>query len=199
MATKKSSAKSTETQDIYTSRSEKKRLAKNIEQLATELVDLSVSDINKLPCDDFLKGEIKQARDLKAGARKRQVKYIAKELRNASAEELLVFLEEKKGSHLKQAAEFHELEQLREDIISEVLADQDEARRFDDRLNESWESEAIAIAAQKFPELDLQAMKIAALRYAKTRKPVYRRELFRQLKAAQERLQFAQDQETTQE
>ena len=37
------------------SRSEQKRRAKSLEDLAAELADLSVADIKRLPCDDFLK------------------------------------------------------------------------------------------------------------------------------------------------
>lgn len=172
------------------SKSEKKRQAKNIEQLAKELVELSGNVIKQLPCDAFLQSEIINAGTLKGGARKRQIKYIAKELRHASPDELLSFLEKHKGSKLKKAGEFHELERLRDSIITEVLKDSNEAGTVDERLTEKWQSLEIAAVKEKFPDLDAQAVKKSALRYAATRKPAHGREIFRLLKAASERLQF---------
>ena len=122
MATKKSSSRDNGPQEIYVSRSEKKRLAKNIEEIAKELVELSPAHIKKLPADDLLKAELSNSRDLKGGALKRQTKFIAGLLRESGTDEILAFLAERKGSHLKQTGAFHELERLREDIITEVLA-----------------------------------------------------------------------------
>ena len=192
MATKKSRLKSSEPEEPYISRSEKKRLAQKIEQLAKELIELPLSEIKKLPCDDFLRTEIIDTKKLKAGARKRQIKFIAKELRHGSPDELLVFLEKKKGSQLKKAGEFHELERIREDIITEALEAHDEAEEIGERLNEHWQSSTIDAASTKFPGLDSDAVKISALRFIKTRKHTHRREIFRQLKAAMDRLQFQQ-------
>ena len=192
MATKKSSSKDTDQQEIYVSRSEKKRQAKNIEEIAKELVALSPALIKKLPADDLLKTELNNSRDLKGGALKRQTKFIAGMLRETGADEVLAFLTERKGSHLKQAGEFHELERLREDIITEVIEAREEAQRNQEHLTESWQSETIAVACRRFPALDPNGLKKSALRYAATRKPVHRREMFRQLHAAMERQQFSE-------
>ena len=190
MATKKSSSSDTEQQEIYVSRSEKKRQAKDIEEIAKELMALSPALIKKLPTDDLLKTELHNSRDLKGGALKRQIKFIASILRENGADAVLAFLTERKGSHLKQTGEFHELERLREDIISEVIMAREEAQRNQEHLTESWQSETIAVACRRFPALDHNALKKSALRYAATRKPVHRREMFRQLHAAMERQQF---------
>lgn len=192
MATKKSSSNDTDPQEIYVSRSEKKRQAKNIEEIAKELVTLSPAMIKKLPADDHLKTELTGSRDLKGGALKRQTKFIAGMLRESGAEAILAFLAERRGSHLKQTGEFHELERLREDIISEVIQAREEAQRNQEHLTENWQSETIAVACRRFPALDSDAMHKSALRYAATRKPVHRREMFRQLHAAMERQQFAE-------
>lgn len=192
MATKKSKSNDTDPQEIYVSRSEKKRQAKNIEEIAKELVALSPAHVKKLPADDLLKTELNSSRNLKGGALKRQIKFIAGMLRENGADEVLAFLTERKGSHLKQAGEFHELERLREDIITEVIEAREEAQRNQEHLTESWQSETIAVACRRFPALDSNAMHKSALRYAATRKPVHRREMFRQLHAAMERQQFAE-------
>jgi ribosomal 50S subunit-associated protein YjgA (DUF615 family) len=194
MATKKSSSRDSDQQEIYVSRSEKKRLAKNIEEIAKELVVLSPAHIKKLPADDLLKAELSNSRDLKGGALKRQTKFIAGMLREreSETEAILAFLTERKGSHLKQAGEFHELERLREDIITEVLLAREEAWHNHEQLTESWHSDTIVAACRRFPALDPNALKKSALRYAATRKPVHRREMFRQLHAAMERQQFSE-------
>ena len=178
--------------DHTISRSEKKRRAKNIENLAGELVALSPADIAKLACDDFLKADIRDAGSMKAGARKRQIKYITKQLRNSDFEPLLDFLVEKKGSKLKETRDFHELERLRDDIISEAIVACREAEHLGRPFDSSWHSELIVQAAEHYERLDADAIKIAAIKFAKIRKPAYSREIFRILKAAQEQQRFRQ-------
>lgn len=176
--------------DNTISRSEQKRRAKAIEQLAQELVELSANVIAKLPADDFLRQEIKDARPLKGGARKRQIKYIAKELRGLDTEPLLNFLEERKGSKLKRDRDLHELEHLRQDILSEAIAAFQEAQTEGESLGEEWQSELATAAAADLPGLDLTAINRAARRYARSRKPTYGREVFRLLRSAKEQAQY---------
>ena len=73
--------------DSQLSRSEKKRRAKALEQLVQELASLPPGEIAKLPCDKDLRDEILAAGSLKSGARKRQLKYATKLLREAPVEE----------------------------------------------------------------------------------------------------------------
>ncbi|MFZ5759408.1 MAG: ribosome biogenesis factor YjgA [Thermodesulfobacteriota bacterium] len=172
--------------DYQLSRSEKKRRVKNIEALAVELVELSPQDINRLPCDDFLKGEILAARPLKTGARKRQIKFLAKNLRELDdSGPLFAFMEEQKGSRLKHKKEFHELENLRDTIINEAIAAAENTDEEEDAG--SWPSPAITAAATHFPDLDTDAVRLAAWRYTRNRSAVLSREIFRLLKAAAER------------
>ena len=169
------------------SRSEKKRRVKNLEQLAVELVELSPQDINKLPCDDFLKTEILATRSMKAGARKRQIKYLTKNLRELDPEPLFNFMEEEKGSRVKQKKEFHELENLRDNIINEALDAARDARKEERELDRTWHSPSLDAAAEDFPELDVDAVRQSTWRYTRTRKSAQSREIFRLLKAAAER------------
>jgi len=178
--------------DAFVSRSEKKRQARNIEAIAGELAGLPPADLKRLPVDDLLRKEIENTRALKGGALKRQVKFIARELRQMEElDTILSFLEDRRGSHLRETGRFHELERLREEIISEAIHAREEALHHGQRLDEAWESETIAAACRRFPALDHKALTISALRYAVTRKPVHRREIFRQLQAAMERERFA--------
>jgi len=177
------------------SRSEKKRRAKGIEQLVHELVDLSAGQISNLPCDEEVKNEIGQAKDLKSGARKRQIKYITKILREHSTDDLFLFLEEKRGSNLKQKREFHELEHLRDKLIDEAVEVYDrwmEGGYGDTEisLEDIWESETIRIIKNRFSGIDYKMLRKLALQFVRTHNKRFSRELFRMLKAANERAQF---------
>lgn len=176
--------------DENVSRSEMKRRAKDIEDLAQEIVGLSATDLGWLPVEDALRKEIRAAGAMKGGARKRQIKFIAKELRNIDVEPLLAVLASRKGSLLKQRQEFQGLERLRDTILTEAIGAQREAEKTGEPLALDWQGETVARALAKLPGLDADHVNRAAARYARTRKPVYSREIFRLLKAAEERLKF---------
>ena len=100
------------------------------------------------------------------------------------------FLAEKKGSHLKETTLFHKLERLRDDIIAEAFDDQREARKNDTGLTSKWHSKLIEIAVDNYPSIDGQVLKDMAIKFAVTGKPNFKREIFRILKAAQEKKAF---------
>jgi ribosome-associated protein len=177
----------------HISRSEKKRQVKNIENLALELVELPKVTIQKLPCDDFLKKEIIAAKNLKAGSRKRQIKFITKNLRGADFAPLLDFLATEKGSRLQETQIFHELEYLRDQIVAETFEAQLEAEKKGARLDSSWNCKTVDAACAQFPNLDKGNLKDAAIKFTVTRKPVFKREIFRMLKAAREQQKYAQE------
>ena len=177
--------------DQQLSRSEQKRQAKGLEELAAELVELPLADIKRLPCDDALKGEIRSAGALKAGARKRQIKFIAKQIREIDFEPLFQFLSEHKGSKLKRDRSFHELERLRDEIISEAIEAAKKGEGHGEGLDSSWESESITTVTRQFPELDHLAVKSAAIKFSRSHKPLFSREIFRLLKSAMEKRQHA--------
>jgi ribosome-associated protein len=188
-------------QSYNISRSEQKRRAKNLEKLAHELMELSNSDIRQLPCDPALQQEISDARGLKASARKRQLKFIAKALRQMDADPLFAYLAKRKGSKLQEKKEFKLIELLRDDILNDaifafqVAEEQDEK---EEALRSAWRSSALNEAMTTLPGLDERELRGLAERYARTRKPAHRRELFRILKAAQERLQYQKQRGNTQ-
>lgn len=180
------------------SRSEKKRRSKGVENLVYELLNLSVKNIKALPCDQSIKEEIEAARGLKGGTLKRQGKYIAKVLRKdvEAVGELLSYMEDVKGSKLKETGEFHELERLRDDIINEALsisdAEMKEVKRAHPsmRRQENYHEGSIEAIAKILPGLSASDMKRAAARYAQTRQPRYSREIFRMLKSALDRQKY---------
>jgi ribosome-associated protein len=184
--------------DSQLSKSEKKRRAKAIEQLVLELAALTQAELKNLPCDQEIREEIISAKTLKGGSRKRQLKYVTKLLREQSVEELYDFLAEKKGSALKKQQEFHELEHLRNLLINEAVQGYEAHKYQEGFLNEDEpgefldDSETIDLIITHLPLVDQSLLKNTAMQFARTRNRKFSRELFRIMKAALEKGQFAQ-------
>ena len=184
--------------DSQLSKSEKKRRAKGIERLVSELVALPLGEIASLPCDQEIREEIGSAKNLKGGARKRQLKYATKLLRDKPAEELYDFLARKKGSMLKEKREFQELEHFRNLLINEAVQFYDEKMHDNGYVNEIEpveflpDSMTIRDIVNNLPEVDQVSLKNAAIQFARTRNRKFSRELFRIMKAAREKTHFSQ-------
>jgi len=169
------------------SRSEKKRRAKALETLAVELIALPKRTIGQLPCESFLKDEILRAASLKGGARKRQLKYISKNLRQMECEPILDFLAAERGSRLKEKRLFHELESLRDKIVADAFEARRRAQEEDlPFAGRDWPSGAVDTACKIYPAAQELLLKEAAAGFVVTNKPTYKRELFRLLKTAEE-------------
>lgn len=183
--------------DSQLSRSEKKRRAKSIEHLVIELAALPQTELENLPCDEEIRNEIASAKTLKGGAKKRQLKYVTKLLRDKPVEELYDFLAEKKGSTLKRNQEFHKLEHLRNLLINEAIQSYEDSKYRDGYLNDNEpeefleESETIGMITAQLPFVDQVSLKNIARQFARTRNRKFSRELFRIMKAALEKGQFA--------
>lgn len=189
---KKSGADRTGTpMDYAPSRSEKKRQAKDIEKLSHELVVLPPGDIAKLPCEEFIRQEIIACRDFQGGARKRQVKYLAKELRQVDVAPILAFLETRRGSTLKGQLEEKEVERHRLNIMDAAICEYQDRPDHQVHFHMSKEAAPLIQALEAFPELDLEATARAAEDFAATRRPVHSRQLARLLHAAAERRKFS--------
>ena len=183
--------------DLQLSKSERKRKAKGIEQLVNELATLPDREILALPCDQEIQEEIRSAKNLKGGAKKRQLKYATKLLRDSSVDELYDFLAQKKGSLLKKNREFHDLEHLRDLLINEAVQQYEDVMHNNGYISENEpfdffrESEALKAIAGHFPDIDQALLKNTALQFARTRNRKFSRELFRILKAAHEKRQYS--------
>ena len=172
------------------SRSEQKRQFKRIESIARELSDLSSLDLKQLPASEPLKEEITICWKTKSGARKRQIKYIAKMLQTESLNEILQFLQQRKGSKLEEKRRQHEAERLRDTIINDTLSSYEECRRYREEWDLNWESSAISSTVQHYPEIDENELRRSAYQYARNRSKTHYRELFRILKAAGDKLRL---------
>ena len=187
--------------DHLTSKSERKRRAKSIEQLVHELASLPNRQIVALPCDQEIQEELRSVKNLKGGAKKRQLKYTTKLLRDQPVDELFDFLALKKGSLLKKNREFHNLEHFRNLLTNEAVQQYEKMMHHGGYIieNESLdflkESSAIDTIVDNFPDIDQAQLKNTAMQYARTRNLKFSRELFRTLKAAFEKMQYAQIQD----
>ncbi len=168
------------------SKSEVKRRLKRIGDAACELAVLSDRDLQKMPGSDFLHEEIKNVRRLKAGARKRQIKYLAKIMREEPIDEIFAYLAAEKGSKIKEKNIFHQAEQIRDAIINEAAADRQGRIAAEYDWEPDWHSPAIIQAVKTLPRLDEDAVRKSVYQYVKSRNPVHRRELFRMIHSALE-------------
>ena len=174
------------------SRSEQKRQHKQIEDAARELCELGAQELSRLPGSDELKSEIAASRKTKGGARKRQIKYIAKILKRESHGEILQFLHQEKGSKIEINRFYHEVERLRDNIINEALEAYDECRKSREPWDINFESRAIVEVVETYSGIDELEIRRAAHQYARNRNKVYYRELFRLIKSAADKKRLSE-------
>ena len=155
--------------DLSKTKSQKKREARTVEDLARELVDLPASVLRRLPCGEEIRVEIQAAQSMEQfGARRRQIKYLAKLLRDTELSPFFSFLEEAQRSRLRENITIRRLEQLRDRI-----------------LHEDEEEQALQEVKEEFPDLSPEMLQDLAGKYRWTRNQRFSREIFRQLKIAQ--------------
>lgn len=169
------------------SKSELKRQHKQVEEAAREIVRLNNNELRRLNLGDELIETVQLCRQLKGGALKRQVKYLAKLLKQEPMDEILRLLAFQKGSKLQDNKVHHQAERLRDAIINEALDARDDSIRAGVALEMDWASQAIAAAAEHYPDIDEAELRRCAHQYVRTRNKVHSRELFRMLKAAAEK------------
>lgn len=163
-----------------------KRRFKQEEEAAAELALLSDRDLEKLQVSRELKVEIKQCRSVKGGARKRQIKYLAKVMREESVSDILDFLAARKGSKLKDNKLHHEAERLRDAIITEAIEQQQQALQQGLPWEPDWQGRLIDELVERF-EIDSGDLRRTVHQYVKTRYHNHYREVFRTVKAALEK------------
>lgn len=170
----------------FISKSEQKRIYKQVEELAKELADLSDKDLKKFPGGPVIHEEILATRGLKGGARKRQVKYLAKILRQGPLDDIYLFVSQKKGSSLHAKKQFHAAERIRDTLINEAMEAQQECLAEQITFEPNWESEFIPEILAEYPGTDEDEIRRVIHQYVMTRNKLHYRELFRVMKAAVE-------------
>ena len=168
------------------SRSEQKRRIKQLEKLVKELVKLPASLLDELPAGEEVRELAGQVSGLKGGARKRQIKYITKLLRQEPVEPLYDFLARRKGNVLLQNKQFHETEYLRDALVAEAITARRRARETHQDLEENWQSSVVQDISAELPSIDRKTLTRLAFLFAMTRSRKHSREIFRLLQAARE-------------
>ena len=169
------------------SKSEQKRRFKRVEEAAVELSQLSTSEIKALPVSESIKDEILATRSVKTGAKKRQIKYLAKVVREEEAvDEVLDFLAERKGSKLKANNLFHEAERLRDSVVNEALAYRQEAQQMRESLAMDWPGEELRAVLSRL-DINENELRSSLYQYTLTRAQNHFREVFRMIMAALEK------------
>ena len=122
-------------QDI--SKSQRKRDAKKLQELAGTLLQMPETMFNNLPFPDDLDHALRQGRKIKSHvARKRQMQFIAKLLRQHDLTAILAAIEQDREQLRRSTTRFHILEQWRDRLIDrgdEALAEFCEANPAADR------------------------------------------------------------------
>jgi len=150
------------------SRTQQKRAAKAIEELAEVLMGLPSSDIQGLPVKEDLKALIREGSIIRThGARKRYLKFLAKNLRNlygSSVDGLRDYLGARRKSRTLEIQTEKDLAALRDRLLSPDT--------FDAALEE---------LTRRFPNSDLSGIKELGERNRRSPQHRYVHEMYRRL------------------
>ena len=169
-----------------------KRIYKQVGELAKEVADLSDKELKVFPGGPVIHEEIIATRGLKGGAKNRQIKYLAKVLRQGPLEEIYLFVTKRKGSQLHTKKQFHTAERMRDTLINEAVESHQECLKEQRVFEPDWESFYVTDAIEHYPNLVESEMRQCIYQYVTTRNKQHYRELFRMMKSAveqKERLQ----------
>ena len=170
----------------YVSRSEMKRIYKQVEELAREIADLSDKELKSFPGGPVIHEEILATRGLKGGSRNRQIKYLAKIIRQGPLDEIYLFITNRKGSKLHAKKQFHAAERMRDTLINEAMEVHQECLSSQIPFEPDWGSDFIPDVLEEYPNLKETELRRIIHQYVTTRNKYHYRELFRVMKAAVE-------------
>lgn len=104
---------------IWVSKTELKNDMIELQKLGEELAALKPSALEKFPLPDELADAIKDAQRFKNEARRRQLQYIGRLMRNIDPEPLQAALDKLRNKHSQSTAVLHKLEQMRDRVVAE--------------------------------------------------------------------------------
>jgi ribosome-associated protein len=109
---------STENETLEISKSQRKREANELLELAKNLIAMPDSKLKRMPLDEDLREEIEFARSIRAhGARKRQLMTVGKMLRKRDNQELLDAVNDIDQKNRLMNARFHLIEAWRDRLL----------------------------------------------------------------------------------
>ncbi|MEW6647722.1 MAG: ribosome biogenesis factor YjgA [Pseudomonadota bacterium] len=154
--------------DLGPSKSQLKRDAHELVDLGAALVELAAAQLAEIPLSEEVLAAVRETRGITAhGARKRQLKYLGKLLRQEDDAPIREALERLQGRHALTVAHHHQCERWRDRLIAEGDA-------------------ALAPLLDEFPHADRQQlrqlMRAAQTEQAQGKPPKSARELFRALR-----------------
>ena len=159
--------------DAPPSKSERKRRMHNLQAMGESLLNLSDKQLALVPIDDEqLLAAIRQCRQIRSNsARKRQLQYIGKLMRSIDPGPIEQALLAMQNAGQQNAAAFHRLEQLREDILREG-------------------PDGVELAMQRWPGADRQQLRQLVLQHQRelqrNKPPAASRKLFAYLRELQD-------------
>ena len=147
---------------IWVSKTEMKTDMEALQKLGEELVTLKPSVLEKFPLSEDLALAIQDAQRFKNEAKRRQLQYIGKLMRNIDPEPIQAALDKVRNKHSQATAELHKLEQLRDRIVEEGDA-------------------AISEVMEMYPEADRQRLRQLARQANKEKKANKPTKAFREI------------------
>lgn len=109
-----------EEEDLGPSKSELKRASKALQDLGAELAELGKERLAKVPIDEDLRDAVKDYQRFPSHeAKRRQLQYIGRLMRNVDPEPIRAALDAFKGLSAVETARMHRLEQLRARLIED--------------------------------------------------------------------------------
>ncbi|CAM3019388.1 ribosome biogenesis factor YjgA [Vibrio rarus] len=104
---------------IWVSKTEMKQDMEALQKLGEELVELKPAVLDKFPLPEDLADAIKDAQRFKNEAKRRQLQYIGKVMRQIDIEPLQAAIDKYRNKHSQASAELHKLELLRDRVVAE--------------------------------------------------------------------------------
>lgn len=106
--------------DLGPSKSQRKRDAHAIKELGEKLVELDPGHLKNFDLPEFIIGIINDTRRIRQhGARKRQLQYLGKQLRQIDTEDIQQQLEQLQRPHQADVAMQHNIERWRDRLLQE--------------------------------------------------------------------------------
>jgi ribosome-associated protein len=101
------------------SKSQIKREHAALQDLAKELVEMSVAELAKLPLSDRFREQVMAARKMQRSALARQLRYLGKLIQQEALEDIHAALDTQAAAHKQQVQAFHQLERWRDGLLAE--------------------------------------------------------------------------------
>jgi ribosome-associated protein len=145
-----------EDEPIPLSKTKRKQAMDELQELGEDLVTLSTDRIKKINIPEDLRDAVREAQRMTRHdeARRRQMQYIGKLMRNVEAEPIRAALALVRGESASETAKLHRLEQLRTDLLAD--------------------EKVLHAIATRYPSVDLQhlrSLRRAALKEHEQNKP----------------------------